>query len=106
MTPEEKAKAEEEKKNLKKQMALMPWVSTPTTVPAGESIDYKGINAYSILGHSLVRLLVCLHRSHSFAGSALLALLARFAALIRLFARSVTPRLVGKVVFRCVLAFL
>ena len=29
VTPEEKAKAEEDKKNLKKQMALMPWVAKP-----------------------------------------------------------------------------
>ena len=32
VTPEEKAKAEEEKKNLKKQMALMPWVAKPAPV--------------------------------------------------------------------------
>ena len=40
MTPEEKAKAEEEKKNLKKQMALMPWtVKTPTPpVPKEERV--------------------------------------------------------------------
>ena len=39
VTPEEKAKAEEEKKNLKKQMALMPWVKTSTApVPEADRV--------------------------------------------------------------------